>query len=234
MYLKIFFENLGECILYITQKDFFEEIIKHLPIESEISVDRETISFKVDISYCGKHVVDRAFSGIVGFSEKSKEIILFFGESQPRNYISIIGRVLGPTHYLKWIENMSLITLGRYRDYGYLGKIAWELRNKGFLAGARDWEDSSSIVLIAYDVPLEIFRDKNLYIIETAPIFLYDETLSTKMFIKEIREITSFSRVDINKDNFVILSMLSDKENLPINIWRLSIEFKRVTRLLTF
>ena len=232
MLLRLLFERYGEAVLHINDNDFYKRLVNQIPFTSHILNENDKIIFQTDISYNGGKNIRRSRQGVVGYNPKNKEIVIFYGFGQPRRYIIEIGKVVGPTYYFRWIENNISVHLDGYRDYGELGRIASILRSRGFIAGSREWENTNSIVLLAFGIPLEIFLEEDIFVIETAPLFPFDNSSCVSVILDKLKNLLKYSRLDINKDYYVVLSMLSTFSNLYNDIWIISYEYKYIRRIL--
>ncbi len=230
MLFRLFFEGYGEIVLYIYDNGFCKRLKEHFT--SPILNENDKIIFQTEISYNKGKYIKETEQGMVGYSPRNREIVIFYGFSQPRKHIVKLGKVVGPTYYLRWIENNISVHVSDYRDYGELGRIASILRNKGFIAGSREWENTNSIVLLAFDTPLEIFLEENIFTIETAPLFPFDNSSYASVISDKLKIFLKYSRLDINKDYYIVLSMLSNHSNLYNDIWIISHEYKYIRKIL--
>ena len=231
MYLRLTFENLGEAVVFIYDDHFTRRISKNLPIESNVIKWKEEIYFRIGIDFDSKNEKDTVSPGTVAFWPPEKSLCLFYGVNQPYGSVIPVGKILGPLHCFEWVENGVGVRVEEYKDYGKLGKIASFLRENGILAAYRDWEDFPSIVASINDIQMEIFVEDYALIIETTPLFLYDKSPISNYIISRLKKKISRTRLDINEENYVILSaVVHDPKDLPEMIWSLSREYKIAKR----
>ena len=236
-YLRLRFENLGEIIIYIHDKDVAAVFLENVPFSSRAIKWKEEVYFDtpVRIKEFKEHMtVD---PGTVGFWRPENSLALFYGNNQPYGPIVKLGYILGPFHYLRWVENESEVKVEEYKDYGKEAELASYLRKEGFLAATRIWEEYPSVVTsIVKDYPIgvEIFVEDYGYIVETTPLFFFEQCASASVMFEMFKDkIHSPLRLDLNEEGYVILSAYTDKvKEIPGMLINMAANYRYLKRLM--
>ncbi len=232
MYLILHLGNHGEIPLFITDNQFSEELIKHLPIKSKAIRWKEEYYFETSIEFKGREKL-QVDAGDVAYWRPGRALCLFYGLSQPYSPISVVGEIIGPLYMLKEVEDEEVeVLLERKRNRE--DDLIEKLRREGFKAIRREWQGYPSIALTTRlpgnatkRIGFDIYEEDFGYVIETDGMTKYDEysgqvaLYAMRAIKKDLKERFDFRefeaiRVDINEDNYICLSSFTEeKDELP-------------------
>ena len=235
-YLRLVFEGLGETVLYLKKNKVTDALLRNVPFSSKVIRWKEEVYFATPVNL---EKVDGGTAlvkpGTVGFWTPENSLALFYGNNQPYGEVLDIGYILGPLHYLRWIEDGSEVRVEEYKDYGREAEVAAFLRNQGIPAATRVWEEYPSVVVTMvnnYFVGAEIFVEDYGFILESTPLFFYDQCIIGNAIFESMKRLVKEPlRLDLNEEGYVILSAyLREKDKIPITLISISASYNYVMR----
>ncbi len=232
MYLRVYFEGLGEAVALVESHE--EEVRRELPFESRAEVWKEEVYFATPIAIEGEGTAT-VRAGDLAYWRPERCLCLFYGISQPYGTVVRLGRVLGPLHYLRWVEAGTRVEVSSHVDYGRAAGVAERLRATGYPAAARTWEEAESVVAVVGGVGVEVFVEDYGLIVEGDTLFRYDQSLGAVGYVEALRDALEREsvRVDLNEEGYVILSTYApDPEALPRALEALRGGYERARALL--
>ncbi len=236
--MRIIFENLGEIIAYLDENELAEKFEEATPFESTARVWKEEVYFETPVEGGGK-LYDKVASGRVAYWPPGKALCLFAGINQPYGKVVRLGWILGPKHFIHWVEDGTPVRVEKYSEDGLeerFVKVASFLRKKGIYAAARVWEDfpsvSGAIVYKKSRVGFDIYVEDYGFIIESDPLYKRDYGVLDQALVNALRrEITT--RIDINEEGYIIVSAVTEKlGDLPGVLRRIFVDYRHARRVL--
>ena len=221
MYLKLVLEEVGELVLKFDNKELYEKLHQYVPFESEVHVWKEEIYFKTPLDYTPKKYVSRLEKGSVAYWKPGRALCVFYGISQPYSKVEKVGLVVGIPSYLRSVKEGSKVRVKEYEHHDAALEEIKFLRDRGIEAVSRLDEEGNicicmSIGLEEYTLGLEVVKEEYGYYIETDSVFKFTNSLEDIALVTRLKhKISSISedvRVDLNEDNWLVISSTADME----------------------
>lgn len=233
--IKIKFGNVGEVVVHLKKNKAADRLLKALPFTSKAIKWKEEVYFSTPVAAEGRET-GTVEPGTAALWRPENSLCLFHGFNNPYGKVIEVGSILGPLHYLRFIDDGSEVHVQEYEEGGRLGYVARFLRGSGILAAARVWEECGSIVaLVERGRPFrfEIFAEDYGFIVESEPLFRYDESLNSRRAMALIGRALRFGRRDINEEGYAIISgFAEEREKLPALLRNLALDFAYIEKIL--
>jgi len=228
---------------FVVELNRFKEIFKkHTSFTTTLRIWKEEVYFETPVRIDIKPDVYRAKQGEVYYWPPASALCIFFGPSHPYTPVISVGKLIGPTSRLRWIEDGYEAEIIAHEISKENAELI-ELLRKFNYSIATPVEDDRRIVTASkflgnFRLAFTIYPETYGYCLETDSLFKYSDDLSCISFIQQVLEEVidkcKFVRLDLNEDKFVVVSIAANNlEELETAIKELETVYLNITNYLT-
>lgn len=192
-----------------------EELKKSVPIDTVLRVWKEEVYFEVPFKLNVRPDVCKVEKGGVYYWPPGPALCVFFGHSQPYTPVTLVGKLIGPSSRLRWIEDGCRAEVTIHEVCSEQAELV-ELLKKLNYSTATPIEDEERVTTASKTInnltlAFTVYSEPYGYYVETDSIYKYGEDLASTKFIhrvsEEVMDKYRFVRVDLSEDRFVVLSV---------------------------
>jgi len=216
MFVEVVDRNSRYSYVIKVYEDVGSIINKSLPFKTRLMVWKHEVYFKTPIDIKGEANVYRIELGEVYYWPPEKALCLFYGISEPYTPVIHVGSLIGPLHYLRYVNDGDEAEVRLHREREEFMDLVKQLTNKGFDAASvlnGDVIALASSKNLGENIRLSflIFKEEYGYHLETEPLFKFHDDYITLKTIKRIKNDialrTKYLRLDVNEDDYVVFTV---------------------------